>query len=228
MKIKYLETTNDDYTEKSSSDIQVWRNVRLIDSDVDRAVFADGSYCKGSIIGEDVLLNRRCFVLNSAIGNKSQIGFNTKVLHAEIGKYCSISWDCSIGGPNHNMRTISTYNMRKQNHYNDKTCVIGNDVWMGSGAIMFRGITVGNGAVVGGGSVLTHSVQPYEIVAGVPARHLGWRFEESIRNRLEKIEWWDFPSEVISRNIDLFDMELTEEIVDELERIKQKIEIDKK
>lgn len=225
MKITYLETSFDDYSEKTSSDIQVWRNVRVIDTDVDRAIFADGSYCKGSKLGMDVLLNRGSFVLSSVIGDKSQIGFNTKVMHANIGKYCSISWDCSIGGPNHNMRTLSTFNIRKQNHYNDESCVVGNDVWMGSGAIMLRGISVGNGAVVGGGSVLTHSVDPYEIVAGVPARHIGWRFEESIRVRLERIEWWNLPSEIISNNIDLFDKELTESVVDELERIKKRYKI---
>ncbi len=150
MKIDYLETVHNDYKEKSSSNIQVWRNVRIINTEVTKAVFADGSYCKGSTLGTDVLLNRGTFVLNSVIGDKSQIGFNTKVLHETVGKYCSISWDCSIGGPDHNMRTISTFNHRNQNHYNDKTCIIGNDVWMGSGTIMFRGISIGNGAVVGG------------------------------------------------------------------------------
>lgn len=150
MKIDYLETIYNDYQEKSSSDIQVWRNVRIINTEVTKAVFADGSYCKDSYIGVDVLLNKGSFILNSFIGDKSQIGFNTKVLHATIGKYCSISWDCSIGGPNHNMRTISTFNHKHQTHYKDNTCVVGNDVWMGSGVIMFRGITIGNGAVVGG------------------------------------------------------------------------------
>ncbi len=153
MKVEYLETNSFDYVDKATDDIQVWRDVRIIDTDVDRAVFADGSYCKGSNLGKDVLLNRGSFILNSVIEDKSQIGFNTKVLHAEIGKYCSISWDCSIGDPNHNMKTLSTFNMRHQNHYKDKSCIIGNDVWMGSGAIMLRGISVGNGAVVGGGVV---------------------------------------------------------------------------
>lgn len=150
MKIQHLETNSFDYVDKTTDDIQVWRNVRIIDTNVSQAIFADGSYCKGSSLGKDVLLNRGSLILNSVIGDKSQIGFNTKVLHAEIGKYCSISWDCSIGGPNHNMKTLSTFNMRHQNHYKDNSCIIGNDVWMGSGAIMLRGISVGDGAVVGG------------------------------------------------------------------------------
>ena len=174
-------------------------------------------------MGKDVLLNRGSLILNSVIGDKSQIGFNTKVLHAEIGKYCSISWDCSIGGPNHNMKTLSTFNMRHQNHYKDNSCIIGNDVWMGSGAIMLRGISVGDGAVVGGGSVLTHSVLPFEIVAGVPARHLGWRFGENIRRRLNEIKWWNFPEEVIKKHLDLFDGEVTPVLLDKLENISKTI-----
>lgn len=223
MKIEYLETNSFDYVDKTTDDIQVWRDVRIIDTDVSRAVFADGSYCKGSNLGKDVLLNRGSFILNSVIGDKSQIGFNTKVLHAEIGKYCSISWDCSIGGPNHNMKTLSTFNMRYQNHYKDKSCIIGNDVWMGSGAIMLRGISVGDGAVVGSGSVLTHNVLPFEIVAGVPARHLGWRFSENIRNRLNEIKWWNFPEEVIKEHLDLFDGEVTPELLEKLGYISKTI-----
>lgn len=150
MKIDYLESSFDDYKDKSLPGIQLWRNVRIIDTIATKAIFADGSYCKGSVLGHDVLLNKGCFILNSNINDKSQIGFNTKVLYATIGKYCSISWDCSIGGPNHNIHTLSTFNLNNQNYYLDKECVIGNDVWIGSGAIMFRGISVGNGAVVGG------------------------------------------------------------------------------
>lgn len=223
MKIQHLETNSFDYVDKTTDDIQVWRNVRIIDTNVSQAIFADGSYCKGSSLGKDVLLNRGSLILNSVIGDKSQIGFNTKVLHAEIGKYCSISWDCSIGGPNHNMKTLSTFNMRHQNHYKDNSCIIGNDVWMGSGAIMLRGISVGDGAVVGGGNVLTHSVLPFEIVAGVPARHLGWRFGENIRRRLNEIKWWNFPEEVIKKHLDLFDGEVTPVLLDKLENISKTI-----
>ena len=61
---------------------------------------------------------------------------------------------------------------------------------------------------------------PYEIVAGVPARHLGWRFEIEIRERLEKIEWWNFPDEIILKNLSLFDKTMDSGLLDELEKIK--------
>lgn len=54
--------------------------------------------------------------------------------------------------------------------------VIGDDVWLGYGVLVLSGITVGRGAVVAAGSVVTHDVEPYSIVAGNPARHVKWRF----------------------------------------------------
>lgn len=77
--------------------------------------------------------------------------------------------------------------------------------------------------LLGGGSILTHNVLPFEIVAGVPARHLGWRFGENIRNRLNEIKWWNFPEEVIKEHLDLFDGEVTPELLEKLEYISKTI-----
>lgn len=148
--IAELESDNYNFTDLSTECLSIWRNVRIINTHVSKATFADNCYCKDSHLGHNVLINKGTFILNSQIGDKSQIGFNTKVMHSQIGKYCSISWDCSIGGSNHSIHTLSTFNHRNQSHYLEKECVIGNDVWMGAGVIMMRGITVGNGAVVGG------------------------------------------------------------------------------
>jgi hypothetical protein len=64
---------------------------------------------------------------------------------------------------------------------------------------------------------------PYEIVAGVPARHLSWRFDEKLRRRLEKIEWWNFPTEIIEKYIDLFDLDVSVSLIEELEKIKKNL-----
>ena len=114
MRVDYLETNSSNYKEISTPAITVWRDVVIVATDIEKAVFADRSYCKGSKLGREVLLNKGSIVINSRIGDYSQIGFNTKILYATIGKYCSISWDCSVGGSNHNMKTISTYNLSHQ------------------------------------------------------------------------------------------------------------------
>jgi len=80
---------------------------------------------------------------------------------------------------------------------------IGNDVWIGLNAIIMSGVTVGDGAVIAAGAVVTKDVASYEIVGGVPAKHIVWRFDESKRNMLLGQCWWDWDSEKIKNNIDL-------------------------
>ena len=57
---------------------------------------------------------------------------------------------------------------------------------------------------------MTKDVQPYEIVAGVPARHLKWRFPIHIRNQLLEIKWWDWSDEKIKKNKKFFTTDLSE------------------
>jgi chloramphenicol O-acetyltransferase type B len=71
--------------------------------------------------------------------------------------------------------------------------VVGNDVWIGREATIMSGVTIGHGAVVGTHALVTKNVAPYEIVGGVPARHLRWRFPEEIRAGLLATDWWHWP-----------------------------------
>ena len=73
-----------------------------------------------------------------------------------------------------------------------KPIEIGNDVWIGQGAYLKPGITIGNGAVIGANSVVTRDVPDYAVIAGNPARIIRMRFEDSIIDRLEKVEWWSY------------------------------------
>ena len=61
---------------------------------------------------------------------------------------------------------------------------IGNDVWIGHGATVLPGVSVGDGAVLAAGAVVTRNVAPYAVVAGVPARFLRWRFPPEVAARL--------------------------------------------
>ena len=69
---------------------------------------------------------------------------------------------------------------------------IGHDVWVGHGAVILPGVSIGNGAVIGANAVVTHNVDPYEIMAGVPARRLKRRFAPDISERIEALAWWDW------------------------------------
>jgi hypothetical protein len=70
---------------------------------------------------------------------------------------------------------------------------IGNDVWIGHGAIVLPGVSVGTGAIIGAGAVVTRPVPDYMIVAGNPARFIRRRVSEEVEAALKRIAWWDWP-----------------------------------
>lgn len=126
-----------------------------------------------------------------------------------IGAYTSIADEVHIFlGGHHRLDWISSYPfpafIDEAKHIPDfggsrGDVVIGNDAWLASGCTILSGVTVGDGAVVAARSVVTRNVAPYEIVAGNPARHIGWRFDEATRAALCDSAWWTWPeSEVRS------------------------------
>lgn len=136
----------------------------------------------------------------------------TEGAHIVIGAFCSISPDVRIlGGGEHVISRASTFPMNarlfdptKKNARDAMEkgpTVIGNDVWLGLGAIILSGVTVGHGAVVGAGAVVTKSVPPYAVAIGNPARVVHYRFESKVRKRLLALQWWDW------NDADIFNLE---------------------
>ena len=135
-----------------------------------------------------------------------------------IGKFCQFAHGVRFitSSANHNMQGFSTYpfqnfmmssettpedfsEMYKQAMQKGDT-IVGNDVWIGMNSIILPGITIGNGAIIGACSVVTHDVPAYTIVAGNPAKEVKKRFSQEIITKLQEIEWWNWPPEIISTN----------------------------
>jgi acetyltransferase-like isoleucine patch superfamily enzyme len=122
----------------------------------------------------------------------------------QIGAFCSISSEVQIFlGKNHRVDWISSYPFpaffEQAQHIQNfgvsrGNVTIGSDVWLCANCIILSGVTIGHGAVVGAGAVVSRDVAPYSIVAGNPAKHVRWRFEESIRKKLLETAWWDWPT----------------------------------
>ena len=120
-----------------------------------------------------------------------------------IGRFCSIAANVTIlVGGGHNQQALSTYPFatmdymeapagRNRDSLSKGDVVIENDVWIGTRALILSGVHVGNGASIGAGCVVTKDIADYEIVAGNPARHLRFRFEEPIIAELLKVRWWE-------------------------------------
>ena len=78
--------------------------------------------------------------------------------------------------------------------------IVGNDVWLGYGALVMPGVNIGHGAVVAAGSLVASDVPPYAIVAGNPARVVRRRYDDADVERLLRAAWWDWPVELVSEH----------------------------
>lgn len=186
-----------------------------------------------STFGNNVRLAHNASIRNSIINDFTSIGRYTKVNFTQMGKYCSISWDVTIGAINHPYNTISTHafpyvkriGFVKEDNQNHKKTLIGNDVWVGCNSVILSGVKVGDGAIIGAGSVVTKDVPDYAIVVGVPAKIIKYRFKEEIRNKLKEIEWWNLPYQTIKSNIQIFQRPLDDKTLEELVNLKANIKI---
>lgn len=127
-----------------------------------------------------------------------------------IGKFCAIAENVTIvgAGGEHAYWKVSNYVFGAkygQGILKERPTVIGNDVWIGTGAIILYGVHIGDGAVVGAGAVVTRDVPPYAIVVGVPAKVLRYRFTEDQIAKLLKIRWWDWAVHKIEENTTHFE-----------------------
>lgn len=121
--------------------------------------------------------------------------------YTEIGRYCSIANDVIIAASEHPITNFSTHPISYDvDNYPNKECktIIGHDVWIGTRAIIKKGVTIGNGAVIAAGAVVTKNVPPYAVVAGVPTKIIKYRFEDEEIDELQKLEWWNFPIDSLS------------------------------
>lgn len=204
---------------------KVWKNVYLTGCFADENVMiGDFTRSERSIFKENVNIQRNSLIYDTLMGRYTYCGKNFTAWHAQIGAFCSISWNVSIGGADHDYNRVTThaflyadqFGLKGENtgydRFQDK-CIIGNDVWIGCGAIICRGVTIGNGAVIAAGAVVTRDVPPYTIYGGIPAKFIKNRFNGININLLNDSNWWNLPAEIIKNNFDLFNSTLDECII---------------
>lgn len=143
-----------------------------------------------------------------------------------VGKFCSIAGKVVGVTMGHNAGWVTTYPFpakeidgypeakKIKGHPTRKSIEIGNDVWIGQGTILVAPVSVGDGAIIGAGSVVRGFVLPYDIVFGNPALVMARRFSISIALKLRQIKWWDWPDEKIRANLHLLCSDRVEEFVD--------------
>lgn len=170
-----------------------------------------------SSISKNARVSKHCYLVNSSIEEYSYISPHTRVVHAKIGKFCSIGGYCNIGMGTHPVSFLSTsplfyspisifgkswVNEVLFKEYDDVT--IGDDVWIGEKAMILGGVTVNDGAIIAAGAVVTKDVPPYAVVGGIPAKIIRYRFPEDTIKKLQELKWTRLDISIIKNNLSLF------------------------
>jgi phosphonate metabolism protein (transferase hexapeptide repeat family) len=165
-----------------------------------------------SRFGAYVEIGKGSRVNNSRFGDYSYCDRYADIANAQIGKFANIAAFARIGATDHPLHTAACHHFlyRSDDYWDDarrdeeffahrrsRTAHIGHDTWIGAGAMIKPEVTVGDGAVVAAGAVVTKDVDPYTIVAGTPAKVLRLRQPPEIAERLIALAWWDWPHDAL-------------------------------
>ena len=159
-----------------------------------------GRYCE---------VGARTKVAESAFGDYSYVVNDSDIIYTTLGKFCSIAAHTRINPGNHPLgRVMLSHVSYRSSAYGlgpdeagffdwrrSSPVTLGHDVWIGHGAVVLPGLSIGTGAAVGAGSIVTKDVPPFAVVVGNPGRVLRLRFAESVVADLLAIAWWDWPHE---------------------------------
>ena len=176
-----------------------------------------------SVVSRKAKVYGKTQVTSSTIGDYSYVGRNSRIVHADVGKFCSISGAVRLGMGTHTLDKLSTSPIFTERHNSTKhkwtdvqtdnpfkRVTVGNDVWIGTGVMVMGGVTIGDGAVIGAGAIVTRDVPPYSVVVGVPAKVIRQRFPSETVNELMKMQWWSLPDITLKNNIDYFQKPMNE------------------
>ncbi|MER8657152.1 DapH/DapD/GlmU-related protein [Mesorhizobium sp. M0847] len=171
---------------------------------------------KACKLGRYASIGERVVLREVNVGDFSYFERHAEAIYTTIGKFCSIAANSRINALEHPIERITQHKLSyRPNEYfrwlgvdaafrarrQAKAVGIGNDVWIGHGAVIMPGISIGNGAIIGANSVVTRDVPAYTIVAGVPAKPLRMRFPSEIAARIESLAWWDWPPEKLAKAV---------------------------
>ena len=176
----------------------------------------DEALVHDSILGPWSAVGARTYLSETRLGAWSYFVTDGSAVYADIGKFCSIAQGVRLNPGNHphwraamhhfayRAKTYGLANTDDEAFFEwrrSHKVSLGHDVWCGHGAIILPGRSVGTGAIVAAGAVVSEDVPPFTIVGGVPARPIRERFERRIQDAILDIAWWDWDHQTIKANL---------------------------
>jgi len=171
-----------------------------------------------SELGAWTEIRRDCRLNSSTLGDYSYLMERVQLDFTEIGKFGNVASQARLGPTNHPIHRPTAHHFTYRSEIYDmgetdeeifewradQPVEIGHDVWIGHNATVLPDVTVGNGAVVAAGAVVSRDVEPYTVVAGVPAEPIRRRFSPAVAARLESTEWWHWDYETLAERLSEF------------------------
>lgn len=170
-----------------------------------------------SVLSGNIFLGQWSCVNRSNLGRYVGLGDFSYIADSAAGNYCTFGSRVSIGAFSHPTDSLTLHEVgfrdtsqiyggtiykddpeRYLKLRSDKRTIIGNDVWICDNAVIIKGVTIGDGAVIGAGSIVTKNVEAFSIVAGNPAKLIRKRFPKKIIDQIKMSAWWDLNIEELS------------------------------
>jgi phosphonate metabolism protein (transferase hexapeptide repeat family) len=181
-----------------------------------------------STLGIYTAVGARTSMGESTFGDYSYVVNDSSIMYSEIGKFCSIAAHTRINPGNHPLwrPALHHFTYRSKSYgftqeddqvffewRREHRVTLGSDVWIGHGAIILPGVTIGTGAAIGAGAVVSKNVPPFAVMAGVPAKIIRFRFDETVQQQLLALAWWDWPRKKLEAALPDFRSMTTEEFI---------------
>ena len=163
-------------------------------------------------LGHYIELGEGTRITESTLGDYSYTDRFADIAYATLGKFVNVAAFSRINPSEHPYHRASLHHFMYRSGYywpdeQDEDAIfdwrrsrpvkVGHDTWIGHGAVILKGVTIGDGAIVGAKSVVTKDVPAYAIVGGNPAQLIKWRHPQSVIDRLQNLAWWDWTHEQI-------------------------------
>lgn len=179
---------------------------------------------------ETSLILKNCDLSKISCGKNSYgsiyclaVGSGDSIL--KIGNYVSIAQGVKfLLAAEHKTNSITTFPFRvkrfgaKYEAYSKGDIVIDDDVWIGENALIFSGVHIGQGAVIGAGSYVTKDVPPYAVVVGTPAKIMRYRFDEDKIEKLLKLDLVKLYDSFTAEDADDIYADLTDELIEKFQK----------